>query len=252
MPNSDTHDRLLIVEDDAAQRTGSAEAADELGLQRGRRERRPRGAREGRARPPVDRAERHGDAEHGRPRTAARAETGRRRRHDGAAHRAGFGRNGRRGDQAGRLRLPHQAGRSAATAHRARSGDGAERDLAGSARAAAATAGARHIRQHGRRQPRDAEDLPVDRTGGADVRVGARSMANPAPARSWSRRPSINSVRAPRSRSCRSTARRFPTRCSSPNCSATKKARSRARSPGAPARSNSRIGARCFSTKSPK
>ncbi len=57
---------------------------------------------------------------------------------------------------------------------------------------------------------------------------------------------------APRSRSSPSTARRSPSICWSPNCSATRKARSPAPSRGASASSRKPPAARCCWTKSPK
>ena len=74
------------------------------------------------ARPPDDRPERPRDAAEWADSTCCGAaeqdDTGHHgRAHDGAGH----GRDRRRGDQAGRLRLPHQAGRSAAAADPARS-----------------------------------------------------------------------------------------------------------------------------------
>ena len=57
---------------------------------------------------------------------------------------------------------------------------------------------------------------------------------------------------APSSRSSRSTARRSPSICWNPNCSATRRARSPARSRGASANSRKPPAARCCSTKSPK
>ena len=58
------------------------------------------------------------------------------------------------------------------------------------------------------------------------------------------------SARAPRRRSSRSTARRFPRRCSRPSCSATRRARSPAPSRASRASSRWRIAARCSSTRS--
>ena len=66
-------------------------------------------------------------------------------------------------------------------------------------RAAAAAAGARHVRPDDRRQPRDAEDLPGGRAGGADVGVGARQRRVGHRARSSSRRRCTSSARAARS-----------------------------------------------------
>ena len=58
--------------------------------------------------------------------------------------------------------------------------------------AAPPAARAGQLRPDDRQQPRDAEDLPRDRAGGADRRVGARSGASRAPARSWWRRRSTS------------------------------------------------------------
>ena len=54
------------------------------------------------------------------------------------------------------------------------------------------------------------------------------------------------------SRSSRSTARRSPSICWNPNCSATRRAPSPARSPAASASSRKPPAARCCSTKSPR
>ena len=97
-----------------------------------------------------------------------------RRRHGRADDGAGHGRDRGRSDQARRLRLPHEADRSAAAEDPARPDRRAQRHAARSARAAAPAPGARHVRQDDRRQPGDAEDLSGDRAGGADLRVGAR------------------------------------------------------------------------------
>ena len=65
----------------------------------------------------------------------------------------------------------------------------------------------RQLREHGdvriahRQQPRDAEDLSGDRAGGADRARPCSSPASRGPARSSSRRRSISSARARRSRS---------------------------------------------------
>ena len=61
-----------------------------------------------------------------------------------------------------------------------------------------------------------------------------------------------HSARAATSPSSPSTARRFPTTCSRPRCSATRRARSRARSRRMPANSSKRRAARCCSMRSPK
>ena len=57
---------------------------------------------------------------------------------------------------------------------------------------------------------------------------------------------------APSGRSSRSTARRSPSICWNPNCSATRRAPSPARSRAASASSRKRPAARCCSTKSPR
>ena len=91
--------------------------------------------------------------------------------------------------------------------------------------------------QHDRQQPEMRKVYQVDRAGGADVgvgadlgRVGHRQGAGRAD------HPSA-AARARSSRSCRSTARRFPRRCSRARSSATRRARS-------PAPSDRREG--CF------
>ena len=74
--------------------------------------------------------------------------------------------------------------------------------------------------------------------------------ARPAPARRWWRAPSTSTARARRARSCASTARRWRPACSSPSCSATRRAPSPARSRGASAASSWPTAARCSSTRS--
>ncbi len=76
------------------------------------------------------------------------------------------------------------------------------------------------------------------------------SPASRAPARSWSRRRCTSSVRARRFRSSRSTAPRFPKRCSRARFSVTRRAPSPAPRIGGRAASSSRIAARCSSTRS--
>ena len=85
---------------------------------------------------------------------------------------------------------------------------------------------------------------------GGDRHDGAARRARAAPARSCSRARCTRSARAPTVRSSRSTAPRFPKRCSRPSCSATRRARSPARRSASPASSSWRTAARCFSTRS--
>ena len=134
--------------------------------------------RRGRARKSDDLSSRHrhlrsGHAAHGWSGAAARAAGARRRRHDAAADGARHRRNGRRGDEGRRLRLPDQAGRHPAAEDPARQDRRAAGDAARSEGAAPAAARARHVRVDDRQQRRDAEDLPGRRAGGADQRVGA-------------------------------------------------------------------------------
>ena len=86
---------------------------------------------------------------------------------------AGHGRNGRRGDEGRRLRLPDQADRPPASEDPARQDRRAARNAARGEGAAAAASRAWRVRIAHRQQPRDAEDLSGDRAGGADERVGA-------------------------------------------------------------------------------
>ena len=166
---------------------------------------------------------------HGLLQGAPRARPRRQRHH---ADGPGLRRIGRRRDQGRRLRLPHQAGRSAAAPDPAREGGRAAGDAARGQGAAAPAAGPRRLRADDRQQPGHAGDLPHRRAGGADRRRRSSSTASPAPARSWSPRPSTSSARAPRRRSSRSTAPRFRRRCSRARSSATRRGHSPARSSG--------------------
>ena len=166
-------ERVLIVEDDAAARVGLEQLVKSWGFV-------AESAADGEdalekvtTLPAGHRHLRPGDAADGRPRAAARAAVAGRRRHDAAADGAGHGRDRRRGDEGRRLRLPDQAGRHPAAEDPARQDRRAAGDAPRSEGAAAAAARARHVRADDRQQPRDAEDLPGDRAGGADQRVGA-------------------------------------------------------------------------------
>ncbi len=75
-------------------------------------------------------------------------------------------------------------------------------------------------------------------------------LGEAAPARSCWRAPSTARARAPASRSSRSTAARFRRTCSSPNCSATSRARSPTRCARTRACSRRPTAARCCSTRS--
>ena len=105
-------ERVLIVEDDPTTRIGLTELVERWGFTTDVGRRRRGGARQGHPVPPVDRRQRPGDAADGRARPAAGAQIGRPGHRRGHPHGAGHGRDGRRGDQGRRLRLPHQAGRS--------------------------------------------------------------------------------------------------------------------------------------------
>ena len=82
------------------------------------------------------------------------------------------------------------------------------------------------------------------------VRLGARSPARPAPARSSSRARCTASGRGAIAGSSPSTARRSTTRCSRASCSATCAAPSSGRSRTSPGSSSSPTAARCSSTRS--
>ena len=242
--------RILVVEDDAAARVGfqqlltswgyAVEAAvdgeDALAKVAGL--------------PPGHRPQRSRHAQARRHRPAPRPAAGRRRRHHGHPDGAGHGRHRRRSAQAGRLRLPREAGRLPAPAHPARQDHRTPGDAARSQDAPPATARARLVRIDDRRQPPDARGLPPHRAGGADHRLGADHRRighgqgtgradDPPPEPPGRRR-----------RGCRSTARPSPRRCWSRSCSATSAARSPGPSSGRRAASNSRTAARCSSTKS--
>ncbi len=159
-----------------------------------------------------------------------RALQGRRRRlHGRHPDSPGHRRDGGRGDQGRRLRLPDQAGRTATAQDPARQGRRAAGDAARGQGAAQAAARPRQLRPHDRQQRADAQGLSDDRAGGADVGVGADLGRVGHWARSSWRRRSISSARAPSCRSCRSTARPFPKRCSKARSSGTRRAPSRAR-----------------------
>ena len=185
-----------------------------------------------------------------RLRRAARGEGARSRaagdRDDGVRQHPGRG----RGDEGRRARFPRQAGRSRSPA------------ADGRARARAAPARDReHAAQGGARA---AARRAADRRRGSEAEAGVASRctarrrptrpccsrARAAPARSCSRARCTRSARAPTVRSSPSTAPRFPRTCSRPSCSATRRARSPARSRASRASSSWRIAARCSSTRS--
>ena len=245
-------ERVLIVEDDPATRTRPGRARPGLGLSDRRGGRRRRGAAEGHHLPPGDHRQRPRDAADGRARAAARAEGSAVRHHVHPADRAGHGRERGRGDQGRRLRLSEQAGRSAAAADPAAEGGRAAGDAARGAAPAPPAARAGQLRPDHRQQPRHPHGLPRDRAGGADRGVGAD--LGRVGHRQGARRaddPRAEPARA-RSRSSRSTAPRFPRRCSRARSSGTRRARSPARTIAAPACSSWRIAARCSSTRSPR
>ena len=105
----------------------------------------------------------------------------------------------------------------------------------GSARAHRAALPAQRARRrvqslrHRRPQPRDPRRDRRARSWSPSRKSTVLSPARPAPARSWSRAPSTPAARSATCRSSRSTAPRFPRRCSSRSCSATCAARSPAR-----------------------
>ena len=174
------------------------------------------------------------------------------RPHVHPADRAGDGRERGRGDQGRRLRLPEQAGRSAAAADPAAEGGRAAGDAARGQAPAAPAARAGQLRPHHRQQPRHPRRLPRHRAGGADQRVGAdlgrvghRQGAGRAddpraePAR-------VVPVRRDQlRRDSRDAARERDLR-------PRERARSPARTIAAPASSSWRIAARCSSTRSPR
>ena len=75
--------------------------------------------------------------------------------------------------------------------------------------------------RHRRPKPDDAGGHPARRAGGRDAAARCSSPARPAPARSWSHARSTTAAPSATCRSSRSTARRFPRRCSNPSSSAT-------------------------------
>ena len=245
-------ERVLIVEDEPATRVGLTELVRTWGFTAAVRERRPGGARAHHGVSPDHHHQRPGDAPHGRPRPAAGAGERRGRVHHRHPDRAGHGGNRRRSHQGRRLRLPDEADRAAAAEDPARQDRRAAGHAARGEGAAQAAARSGRLRPDGRQQRADAQGVSDDRAGGADRRRRCSSGASRAPARSSWRRPFTSSVRATSCRSSRSTARRFPRRCSRARSSGTRRARSPAPSIGARAASSSPIAARCSSTRSPR
>ncbi len=136
-------ERVLIVEDDPATRSGLAELVQSLGLPDRRSRRRRRGDAEGDHLPPGDHRVRPGDAAHGRADLLRTLKDQLVRHHVHPADRAGHGRERRRGDQGRRLRLPEQAGRSAAAADPAAEGGRAAGHAARSAQRCAVSCASR-------------------------------------------------------------------------------------------------------------
>ena len=210
------------------------------------------GARAGADLPPVRRGRRSRDAWVERDRSPPGSQRGAARRHRHHRHRSRQHRHG--GDRGARrrLRLPDQARRSAPTAHGAEQG---HREGRGRARGHAAPPPARGRPRHGsapRDQRRHEGSVPPHRAGRAHHRPGpdlrgdghGQGAGGPHHPRAVASRRS--------SRSSPSTAPPFRTRCSRASCSATRRARSPARSIAAPDCSSSRIRVLSSSTRSPR
>ena len=141
---------------------------------------------------------------------------------------------------------PQQAAAPARTARGAQSAEAREPG------AAAPAERSRPLRPHHRQQPRDARVVSGARTGRADAGVDAdpRRVGH----RQGAGRANDSSAQPARARAVRrrSTAPRFPTRCSRAKSSGMRRARSPAPPIGAPGVSSSPIAARCFSTRLPR
>ena len=193
---------------------------------------------------------RHEDAQEGGHRGAARAAGVPRApasdRHDrvpGSVHR-------RRGDEARRLRLPHQADQDRGAGDPRAQGGREGPAPARQPRPAGSRPGGRTVRRDRDPQPADARGPAHRGAGGADRRPPCSCSARAAPARSWWPVPSTSARGAPSGPSCRSTAAPCRARCSSPSCSVTRRARSPARSAPSPGSSSWPTAARSSSTRS--
>ena len=165
--------------------------------------------------------------------TAVRQHPGRGRRHEG-----------------GRARLPRQAGRSRSPAAARRAGAGAaphDHGVRAAEGGAGIPAGAPQI--VGEDPALKQVIVSLQRAAATDATVLLEGESGTGK-ELFARAIHALSARAPTGRSSRSTARRFPTPCSRPSSSVTRRGRSPAPSRASSASSSSRTAGRCSSTRS--
>ena len=166
-------ERVLIVEDDPATRTGLAELVQNWGFQTDEAADGEEALRRVTSFRPAIIVQRPGDAADGRSRPAQDAEGSAVRSDLHPADRAGHRRERRRGHQGRRLRLSEQARRSAAAEDPAAEIGRAPGNAQGGPQPSAAASRAGQLRADRRQQRGHQGCLPHHRAGGAHRGVGA-------------------------------------------------------------------------------